>query len=460
MAAMGGQRQKGYMTLISAAAAVTVFGIIMAAQALNQASEGRDDAAQSAGVLAGEFKNALRALVADQGPGVPRGTFSGTDWLKEAGRCSGASGSRAYLPCEFPDHLPLGLAYRTTVSVSGGTVTARVRLGAPEISGESYPYLAGVIVTAINGASNDHVTPVTQTYHVADHDDAGNITVTVSNGPENNEYLKRDGSVTATGDFDWGGFDLSNVRRVESTHVDTQTLVADTVATEDLNAGGNITADGSIRGSTLYGTRLIDTNVYGGRQYVMNPSSNSTLRGSLRTGGSISTESTLTAARFRLSEVESEGSSCSRRYLAFNGAGEPMYCNSSNRWTSLVGGTETYRHSSKTLVNTTSSYRSYWRISSSALDVPASAYAVQIQAVCGAVNNQNIQYNIRTSEMGSWVPLIHSRAAGSGDNIRTMNTVIVPVEDGESTLEIERPTGAQSCEETGLQVRKLGYFRS
>src|SRR5690625_7475390 len=62
----GRRRQGGYYTLFSAAAALTIFGILMASQASQYASQGRDDAAQSAGVMAGQFKNALRAMIAER----------------------------------------------------------------------------------------------------------------------------------------------------------------------------------------------------------------------------------------------------------------------------------------------------------------------------------------------------------------------------------------------------------
>src|SRR5690625_6689596 len=190
--------------------------------------------------------------ISERGTAVSPGTFNGTGWLKQSGSCSGASGSRAYLPCEFPNHLPLGLAYRTTVTVSGGTVRANVSLGIPEIGGERYPYLAGVIVATINGASNDHVTPVTQTYHVAESNADGHVSFIVSNGPENNEYMKRDGSVTATGDFNWGNFSIRNVRDIEARDIEARELTL----SRGFTAGANSQVSRRLTANSVRSSRI------------------------------------------------------------------------------------------------------------------------------------------------------------------------------------------------------------
>src|SRR5690625_506122 len=339
----GRRRQGGYYTLFSAAAALTIFGILMASQASQYASQGRDDAAQSAGVMAGQFKNALRAMIAERGTAVSPGTFNGTGWLKQSGSCSGASGSRAYLPCEFPNHLPLGLAYRTTVSVAGGMVRANVSLGIREIGGERYPYLAGVIVATINGASNDHVTPVTQTYHVAESNADGHVSFIVSNGPENNEYMKRDGSVTATGDFNWGNFSIRNVRDIEARDIEARELTLSRGFTAGANSqvSGRLTAN-SVRSSRFEATNgthhvspagdsrvrsiSVDNDINVGRD--ANVTRDMSVNRNMRAGQDMSVGRDMIFTGTR-----SEGSSCSGRRIAFNSSGELMRCNnSSNRW--------------------------------------------------------------------------------------------------------------------------------
>ena len=319
----GRRRQGGYYTLFSAAAALTIFGILMASQASQYASQGRDDAAQSAGVMAGQFKNALRAMIAERGTAVSPGTFNGTGWLKQSGSCSGASGSRAYLPCEFPNHLPLGLAYRTTVTVSGGTVRANVSLGIPEIGGERYPYLAGVIVATINGASNDHVTPVTQTYHVAESNADGHVSFIVSNGPENNEYMKRDGSVTATGDFNWGNFSIRNVRDIEARDIEARELTL----SQGFSAGANSQVSGRLTANSVRSSRFEATN---GTHHV-SPAGTSRLN-------AVNVDGNVTAGgQIIFSGTQNEGATCSGRRIAVNSSGELMHCRSS-QWR-VAGGT-------------------------------------------------------------------------------------------------------------------------
>lgn len=441
----GPERQRGYFTLISAGVAVTVFGILMAIQASQHVSKSRNDAAKSAGVLAGQYKNALRAAVAREGTALATGTYTGTGWLKRAGACTGASGSQAYLPCEFPSHLPLGLAYRTTVSVSGAVVRARVSLGAPESGGETYPYLAGNIVTAINGASNDHVTPVTQTYHVAEHDTAGNITITVSNGPENNEYLKRDGSVRPTDNFDWGGFDLTNVDRIDANR-----LNANSINT------GSMTATGSIRGSTIYGTQFIDTNTYSGEQFYVNPSLNSKLRGTLSVGSNITADGTLNAEGVRLSRSESEGGSCSGYSVGFTGSRELLVCNSSNRW-ERVGSGEPRFYARNTSLISLAGFLNHASTFTRTLSIPDQAYAAQITAFCAMLDQGMNQVRFRVEDDYGERDFLWMESGGSYASNVESTSMLVSVRDSK-TLRF-RYSGPNQCDGNGgLQVRMTGYF--
>src|SRR5690606_30521111 len=238
--------QRGYLQIV-AAAALVVFGTLMTIQVRETVNKSRTDSAEMAGVLAAQFKHALRAMIAERGTGAPTGTFTGVNWLKRTGSCSGAMGSAAYLPCEFPQHLPLGLSYRTVVTISSGTVTASVQLGSPMAGGEAWPHLAGIIVTAINGASNDYMTPATQTYHVASHNlTTGAITMTVSNAPENLEFIKKDGTVRPTADFNWNNFSITNVRNLQANG---------SVTAPTVNAT-NMTATGTLSGQTITGTNV------------------------------------------------------------------------------------------------------------------------------------------------------------------------------------------------------------
>ncbi|MGM8229165.1 hypothetical protein ACSV5M_21490 [Cellvibrio sp. ARAG 10.3] len=314
------RRQGGYLQ-ITAAVALIVFGTLMAIQTREMVNKSRSDSAEMAGVLAAQFKHALRAMIAERGTGAPTGTFTGVSWLKRSGSCAGATGSAAYLPCEFPQHLPLGLSYRTVVSVSSSTVTASVQLGAPSASGEVWPHLAGIIVTAINGASNDYVTPATQTYHVASHHlTSGAIAMTVSNAPENLEFLKKDGTVRPTGNFNWNNFSITNVRNLQANgtlSVSGTGSFGSTVTAPTVNAT-NMTATGTLSGQTITGTNV---NVNGNLRIVPARS----VGGACSTGsiGRTSTGNILSCVSGTWREVGGGGSTVITGFLA-NGATVPI----------------------------------------------------------------------------------------------------------------------------------------
>ncbi len=201
------------VSALFALAAFSTLGFVYSQNAMHQANI---ESAHRAGVMGSQFKQALRALIVNDGAGIATGTFTGVGWLKDSGSCAGATGSSRYLPCEFPNFLPLNLAYQTVVTSVGGVVTATVTFGVPSLGGNTAPTLAGEVVAAINGTALDYSTPATQTYYAASNDvTTGAITMIVTNAPENLEFLKRDGSVLPTADFDWNNFSIRNVDDVE-----------------------------------------------------------------------------------------------------------------------------------------------------------------------------------------------------------------------------------------------------
>lgn len=212
------KQQHGFQ-VIAMSGVMLVIGVLLLIQLGYDIADRREDAAKVAGVQISQFKNAVRAAIAREGTTIATGAFTGTNWLKNSGTCAGATGSAVdYLPCNFPDFLPLELAYQSTVNVVGTVVTVQSAFGVPQQGGDNFPYLSGIIVSAVNGASNDFITPVTQTHHVAENDVTnGQITMTVTNAIENNEYLRRDGTVLPTADFDWNANAIRNASELETT---------------------------------------------------------------------------------------------------------------------------------------------------------------------------------------------------------------------------------------------------
>jgi len=223
---------RGYV-LIASLFALSVFSVLGFVATQNSIQQTRIDAAHRAGTMGAQFKQALRALIAREGTGVTTGTFTGTNWLKDSGSCAGATGSARYLPCEFPNFLPLELAYSTVVTSAGGVVTATVSFGTPSVGGNSKPALAGEVVAAINGTAADYSTPATQTYYAANNNvTTGAISLMVTNAQENLEFVKVNGTSTITGDHDWNNFSISNLRNLGVNG----TVTAGTVTATSINA--------------------------------------------------------------------------------------------------------------------------------------------------------------------------------------------------------------------------------
>ncbi len=251
---------RGYV-LIGSLAAMAVLSTLGYVVVQDRMHESRQDAAELAGTMGAQFKQALRALIAREGTGLPTGTFTGVNWLKDSGSCAGATGSARYLPCEFPAQLPLGLSYRTVVTSAAGVVTATVTFGTPSVGGNTHPTLAGRVVSAINGTSADYSTPATQTYYAATNNvTTGAISMVVTNSQENLEFVKVDGSSTISGNHDWNNFSISNLRNLGVNGTVTATAVnASTVTTSTLAATSGsvstLTATNASVSGTLNATR-------------------------------------------------------------------------------------------------------------------------------------------------------------------------------------------------------------
>jgi len=229
---------RGYI-LIASLFALSVFSVLGFVATQNSIQQARVDAAHRAGTMGAQFKQALRALIAREGTGVTTGAFTGTNWLKDSGSCAGATGSARYLPCEFPNFLPLELAYSTVVTSAGGVVTATVSFGTPSVGGNSKPTLAGEVVSAINGTASDYSTPATQTYYAANNNvTTGAISLVVTNAQENLEFVKVNGTSTITGNHDWNNFSISNLRNLGvNGAVTAVTVSATSINATSINAG-------------------------------------------------------------------------------------------------------------------------------------------------------------------------------------------------------------------------------
>lgn len=246
---------RGYV-LIGSLAAMAVLSTLGYVVVQDRMQESRQDAAELAGTMGAQFKQALRALIAREGTGLPTGTFTGVNWLKDSGSCAGATGSARYLPCEFPALLPLGLSYRTVVTSAAGVVTATVTFGTPSVGGNTHPTLAGRVVSAINGTSADYSTPATQTYYVATNNvTTGAVSMVVTNSQENLEFVKVDGSSTISADHDWNNFSISNLRNLRVNG----TVTANAVNANAMSAGSLSATNSSLTNLTSTTANVLGT---------------------------------------------------------------------------------------------------------------------------------------------------------------------------------------------------------
>lgn len=243
-------KQRGFLAPV-AFGAILVFSALSWMLVQQQMESAKDDAANQAGVYAAQFKHALQSKLSQDGVGIATGTFTGTDWLKDSATCTAGTGSMQHLPCAFPDAIAFGLSYSTTVSVAGGIATLQTSLGAPVYRGDVKPSIAGRIVSAINGANSAYSTPITQVYFVANHDlVTGAITMTVTNS-QNLDYLKPDGSVFPTANFDWNNYNISNVNTLSANTVSANSLSGNSASITGSVSAGSVTASSYIFNSSV-----------------------------------------------------------------------------------------------------------------------------------------------------------------------------------------------------------------
>jgi len=246
----GYQYQRGFIDVILYGA-LFVFSVMTWLLYQQDLERFKDDSANQAGVYAAQFKHALQSKLSQDGVGIATGTFIGTAWLKDSATCASGTGTMQHLPCTFPDTIAFGLSYSTTVSVAGGIATLQTSLGAPVYRGDVKPSISGRIVAAINGANSAYSTPITQVYFVANHNlVTGAITMTVTNS-QNLDYLKPDGSVFPTANFDWNNYDISNVNSLSA-----NTVNANSFAGSSASITGGVTA-GSVSANSVTASSFI-----------------------------------------------------------------------------------------------------------------------------------------------------------------------------------------------------------
>ena len=175
------------------------------------------DVAEAFGMDVALYSQAVASYIADEGTGVPTGTFTSYDWLKDSS--CGGSAPDGYLPCTWNPRLPFNIRLETEV-VHGtgvptdpcpepvGHVCAETRLTVPTTNGQERLELAAEMLHATQGSSNS-VRSTTQEFVM---NAVGQIQVT-ARGEQSppTQYLRRDGMNTMEGDLQMGGHNLVGV---------------------------------------------------------------------------------------------------------------------------------------------------------------------------------------------------------------------------------------------------------
>ena len=175
------------------------------------------DVAEAFGMDVALYSQAVASYIADEGTGVPVGTFTSYDWLKDSS--CGGSAPDDYLPCTWNPRLPFNIRLETEV-VHGtgvptdpcpepvGHVCAETRLTVPTTNGQERLELAAEMLHATQGSSNA-VRSTTQEFVM---NDVGQIQVT-ARGEQSppTQYLRRDGMNTMENDLQMGGHNLVGV---------------------------------------------------------------------------------------------------------------------------------------------------------------------------------------------------------------------------------------------------------
>lgn len=234
-------RQKGW-TVPAILASLTVLAFLanFASQIFRSWDERVETSADSHYIM--RYNIALRKYMAALGTATPPGVYNNAAFLMPA-TCPGGTAPDNFMDdCTFPNSTPLGYLFNTTITNVAGVVTANTNYGNATSKTGPRPDISGRIARLVNGGDLNSQTPVNQTFfNLVSDMDTGIITGTITNTARTEEWLRRDGTVLPTADFDWNNFAIANI--------------------SNLFVNNNITAGGAINAPTGNITTLNSTTV-------------------------------------------------------------------------------------------------------------------------------------------------------------------------------------------------------
>ena len=203
-----------FIELLLSLGVITVLGFTALQSKIERTEK---EVAEAFGTSVALYSQAVASYIADEGVGVPSGTFTGFDWLKSSG--CGGSAPEDYVPCSWNPRLPFNIVLETEVIYGTGVVTdpcpapighvcAETRLSVPATNGQERLDLAAEMLHATQGSSNS----IRSTQQRFSLNDVGQLQVTaVGTQAPPTQFLRVDGINNMDATFDMGGKNLVDV---------------------------------------------------------------------------------------------------------------------------------------------------------------------------------------------------------------------------------------------------------
>ncbi len=261
-------------TLVELLVVLGIMGSIAVWQFHRQLRDTLYARAAVAASLFADYNEAVASHIQHHGTTTPVAVHTGSAWLKDQHGCASGSGPHDWLPCDFPDGLPFGLALEARISNVAGVVTASIRAGpdAFAVGGKPRADLASYIVAQTLARSAQSP----GTLHVF-LDSASVLSATISNAASADRFLRVDGGNQMQADLRLGGNRLLDATGLEfgggtlpSGNVrlgNSRTGTLEVVAPSGTNLSGGLSVQGTSRASdmvitTLNGGQELSSGVY------------------------------------------------------------------------------------------------------------------------------------------------------------------------------------------------------
>ncbi len=232
------QSQHGFF-LIELMVAIAILGLLSVWFMQDAVRESENTQAKQIGKLMVTYVNATRGYLSDNAAAIAAlatpVTYASSSWLKSTSCPTPGTAAKAYLPCDFPDTLPLGVTLSATKQAGiGGRAEINTKTSVISVSATTREDLAGVATMAANGEpltgpsvlSNIIATRFTHGTGA----NAGRVLASVSNAPTTDAWLRTDGSNAMAANLNMGGNSITGAANISA---------SGNIST----TGGNITTD-------------------------------------------------------------------------------------------------------------------------------------------------------------------------------------------------------------------------